>query len=107
MTDAFLDRYRSGNAYSQRQVRKVVADTLANGTPPDELWKALERLGSLSKPVSAGTLQFAFSEIRQAQSASNVITLPSGQPLTGTDATVNGWAAVAASFDPEDSHESA
>ena len=107
MTDAFLDRYARGNAYNKRQVRKVIADTLANGSDSNELWRALERLGSLSKPVSPGTLQFAFSEIRQAQSASNVFALPSGQPLTGTDATVNGWAAVAASFDPEDSHESA
>ncbi|MEU3826502.1 HNH endonuclease signature motif containing protein [Streptomyces sp. NPDC029080] len=91
MTDAFLDRYRSGNAYSQRQVRKVIADALTNGTQPDELWTALERLGSLSKPVSAGTLQFAFSELRKP---SNVIALP-GQPLTGTDAKVAGWMALA------------
>ncbi|MFF3928190.1 HNH endonuclease [Streptomyces hirsutus] len=103
MTDAFLERYRAGNAYNQRQVRKVIADTLANGTDSGELWKALERLGSLSKPVSAGTLQFAFSEIRQAQNASNVITLHNGQTLTGTDAKVAGWAAIAASFDDEDS----
>ncbi|MFF8659520.1 HNH endonuclease [Streptomyces huasconensis] len=103
MTDAFLDRYRSGNAYGQRQVRKVIADTLANGTDSAELWRALERLGSLSKPISAGTLQFAFSELRQTQNASNVIQLPSGQTLTGTDAKVAGWAAIAAKFDDEDS----
>ncbi|KOG33321.1 hypothetical protein [Streptomyces resistomycificus] len=96
MTDAFLDRYRAGNAYSQRQVRKVIADALANGTDSGELWQALERLGSLSKPVSPGTLQFAFSEMRQAHSASNVIALPSGQTLTGTDAKVAGWADIAA-----------
>lgn len=107
MVDAFLDRYAHGNAYNKRQMRKVIADTLANGTDSNELWRALERLGSLSKPVSPGTLQFAFSEIRQAQNASNVIALPSGQTLSGTDATVHGWAAVADSFDPEDSHESA
>jgi hypothetical protein len=102
MTDTFLERYRAGNAYNKRQVRKVIADTLANGTDSSELWRALERLGSLSKPVSAGTLQFAFSEIRQAQNASNVIALSSGPTLTGTDATVAGWAAVAASFESED-----
>jgi 5-methylcytosine-specific restriction endonuclease McrA len=103
MTDAFLERYRSGNAYSQRQVRKVIADALANGTDSGELWRALERLGSLSKPVSAGTLQFAFSELRQHQNASNVIALASGQPLPGPDTNLAGWAAVAASFDTEDS----
>lgn len=102
MTDAFLDRYKAGNAYSARQVRKVIADALNNGTDSGELWKALERLGSLAKPVSAGTLQFAFSELRQASNASNVIALSSGQTLTGTDATVAGWAAVAASFDSEE-----
>lgn len=92
MTDAFLDRFRTGNAYSQRQVRKVIADALTNGTDPTELWTALERLGSLSKPISAGTLQFAFSEIRKP---SNVVALPSGQTLTGTDAKVAGWMAIA------------
>ena len=99
MTDSFLERYRTGNAYSRRQVRAVVADTLANGTVPDELWKALERLGETSKPVSAGTLQFAFSEIRKP--ASNVIALPGQQPLTGTDATVSGWMAIAAQLRQE------
>ncbi|MFE0845323.1 hypothetical protein [Streptomyces rochei] len=95
MTDAFLERFRTGNAYSQRQVRKVIADALDNGTDPGDLWKAVERLGSLSKPVTANTLQFAFSEIRQPQNASNVIALPSGQQLTGTDAKVAGWMAIA------------
>jgi hypothetical protein len=69
MTDAFLDRFRTGNAYSRRQVRTVIADTLTNGTNPDELWSALERLGDTSKPVTAGTLQFVFSELRKAPSA--------------------------------------
>jgi len=32
----------------------------------------------------------------------NVFQLPNGQALTGTDATVAGWAAVAASFDSEE-----
>ncbi|MFH9798049.1 helix-turn-helix domain-containing protein [Streptomyces virginiae] len=35
--------------------------------------------------------------------AGNVFQLPNGQPLTGTDATVAGWAALADSFDSEDS----
>jgi 5-methylcytosine-specific restriction endonuclease McrA len=73
MTDAFLERYKAGNAYSQRQVRKVIADALANGSDADELWRALERLGGLSKPISNGTLQFAFSEIRNQ--ANNVVRI--------------------------------
>jgi hypothetical protein len=100
MTDAFLDRFARGNSYKRRQVRQTIADTLANDTDPNELWKALERLGSLSKPISAGTLQFAFSEIRRA--ASNVIALPNGQTLTGTDARVAGWLAIADSCPDED-----
>lgn len=92
MTDAFLDRYRTGNAYSRRQVRTTISDALTNGTDPDELWKALDRLGATSKPVSAGTLQFAFSEIRKA---SNVIALP-GQSRSTTDERVAAGLALAA-----------
>lgn len=102
MTDAFLDRYKAGNAYSARQVRRVIADALANETNSDELWAALERLGASSKPVSNGTLQFAFAEIRKHQNPSNVIALSSGQALVGTDATVDGWMALAAHFDSKD-----
>jgi hypothetical protein len=72
MTDAFLDRFARGNAYGRRQVRTVISDTLSNGTDPDELWKALERLGDTSRPVSPGTLQFAFADIRKT---SNVTPL--------------------------------
>jgi hypothetical protein len=109
MTDSFLRRFAQGNAYGKRQVRRVIVDTLENGTDPDELWAALTRLGDMSKPVTPGTLQFAFSEIRQAAAtaASNVVHLPTGQTLTGTDAKVAGWAAIAAKFASEDSEDSA
>ncbi|MGH3584848.1 MAG: hypothetical protein ACRDQ0_00855 [Pseudonocardia sp.] len=40
---------------------------------------------------------------RQQRAGSNVVQLPSGQTLTGTDATVAGWADLAASFDDEES----
>ncbi|WP_251056146.1 hypothetical protein [Streptomyces sp. ISL-94] len=43
------------------------------------------------------------SERQQQRPAGNVFQLPSGQTLSGTDATVAGWAAIAASFDSEDS----
>lgn len=99
MTDAFLDRYKRGNAYVRKHVRRVIADTLANGTDPGELWAALERLGATSRPISDGTLQFAFADIRKQAapqpSVGNVVAIASGQPLTGTDATVAGWAALA------------
>lgn len=104
MADAFLERFARGNTYGRRQVRRVVVDALANETDPGELWRALLRLGETSKPVTAGTLQFAFSDIRKAAaSGSNVVHLPTGQTLTGTDAKVAGWAAIAAKFEDEDS----
>ncbi len=97
MTDTFLERYARGNAYSQRQVRKVVADTLANGTDADELWQALDRLGSLSKPVSAGTLQFAFSELRRMR-PDNVVQM---RPSTADERVAQGQA-LAAKFRAEE-----
>ncbi|MFB7461244.1 HNH endonuclease [Streptomyces sp. NPDC056188] len=95
MTDAFLDRYARGNSYKRRQVRPVVADALANDTDPGELWRALEQLGETSKPITANTLQFAFSKIRGSYQPANVYQLPTGQTLSGTDAKVAGWMAIA------------
>jgi hypothetical protein len=42
------------------------------------------------------------SQRQQQRASGNVFQLPNGQPLTGTDATVAGWAAIAASFDNEE-----
>jgi hypothetical protein len=106
MTDAFLERFARGNSYKRRQVRTVIADALANDTDSSELWRAIERLGETSKPVTANTLQFAFSDIRKNTQHNNVIALASGQPLPGPDTNLAGWGAVAASlasFDSEDS----
>lgn len=74
MADDFMDRYRQGNSYRRYQIRKTAVEALDNGADPDELWRALKRIGSLSKPVTAGTLQFAFSEIR-SQQADNVVQM--------------------------------
>jgi hypothetical protein len=107
MTDAFLERFARGNSYKRRQVRTTIADALANDTDSSELWRALERLGETSKPVTANTLQFAFSDIRKNTQHSNVIALASGQPLPGTDSNLAGWGAVAASLATYDSEDSA
>lgn len=47
--------------------------------------------------------KFASERANRPQGHSNVIDLASGQTLTGTDATVRGWADLAASFDDEES----
>ncbi|MDH6610249.1 5-methylcytosine-specific restriction endonuclease McrA [Streptomyces sp. SAI-208] len=97
MTDAFMTRFRKGNSYRPRQVRQTIADALANQADPDELWAAMTRLGELSKPVSAGSLQFAFSEIRQQQ-LDNVRQL---RPSTATVRWTEGQA-LAAKFRAEE-----
>jgi hypothetical protein len=107
MTDAFLERFARGNSYKRRQVRTTIADALTNDTDSSELWRALERLGETSKPVTANTLQFAFSDIRKNTQHSNVIALASGQPLPGTDSNLAGWGAVAESLAAYDSEDSA
>jgi hypothetical protein len=108
MTDAFLERFAHGNSYKRRQVRTTIADALGNQTNPDELWAALEQLGETSKPVTANTLQFAFSKIRGTyQQHDNVIALASGQPLPGPDTNLAGWGAVAASLANHSTEDSA
>lgn len=107
MTAEFLKRFARGNAYGKRQVRQVIADTLANGTDPDELWTALLRLGETSKPVSAGTLQFAFSAIRQpslpaAVGAENVLHMPTGRRLSTAEQRAAAAFAVAAELEAEE-----
>lgn len=64
MAAAFMGRFARGNSYRLKPVRQVIADALTNGTHPDELWAALARIGELSKPITPGTLQFAFHELR-------------------------------------------
>lgn len=88
------EQYGTTTAQGKRTIRRAIDDALRNGITPAELWLALERLGELSKPVTGGTLQFAFSELRKPQ-PTNVIALPSGQQLSGTDAKVAGWMAIA------------
>jgi len=99
MTDAFLERFARGNAYNRRHVRGVIADTLANGTDPDELWSALQRIGGLSKPVSPGTLQFAFSELRRKPD--NVVDI---RPSTADERVATGQA-LAAMFREQEQRE--
>jgi hypothetical protein len=88
------EQFGRTTAQSKRDIRRTIGQALDNGIEPTELWQAIVRLGEISKPISGGTLQFAFADLRKAQ-PSNVIAIGSGQPLVGTDAKVAGWAAVA------------
>lgn len=98
LLDKWWEQYGHTTAQGKRSIQRAIADALNNGVATAELWQALTRIGDLSKPVTGGTLQFAFSEIRKAASSSNVLQLPSGQTLAGTDAKVAGWAAIAAKY---------
>ncbi|MFF0777049.1 hypothetical protein [Streptomyces sp. NPDC003720] len=101
MTESFLARFKVGNTYNKRQVYRTVADALANGADPNELRCALERLGELSKPISNGTLQFAFSEIRSQ--GGNVHQLRPGTASQSTaDQRVAQGQALAAKFRAEE-----
>ncbi|MET7975798.1 hypothetical protein ABZW44_22685 [Streptomyces mirabilis] len=97
MADTFMERFRRGNSYRRYQVRQTIAVALENDTDPDELWSAMARLGGLSKPVTANTLQFALSEIRQQQ-ADNVVQM---RPSTATVRYTEGQA-LAAKFRAEE-----
>ena len=81
MRDAWWEKYGRTTAQSKRDVRRAIATALENGNPPNEVWAACQTLGDLSKPITGGTLQFAFAELRKP---SNVIALPTGQPRPST-----------------------
>ncbi|MGW9041224.1 mucin-2 [Streptomyces lydicus] len=79
MFAAWWTRYGRGTAQSRASVRRAIEDALGNGIPARELWAALDRLGTTSKPVTGGTLQFALSDIRKTPAAgADVIPLAAG-----------------------------
>lgn len=102
LTTKWWEQYGRTTAQNKRTIRRAIDEALTNGVDATELWMALDRLGDLSKPVTGGTLQFALSEIRKANQSSNVLQLPTGQTLTGTDARVAGWLALASGEDNRD-----
>ncbi|WP_263165446.1 helix-turn-helix domain-containing protein [Streptomyces sp. SCSIO ZS0520] len=103
LTAKWWEQYGRNTAQGKSSVRRAIADALRNGLDPADLWSALCRLGDLSKPVTGGTLQFALSELRRP--ASNVIALPTGQQLTGTDARVAGHAALIAALEAKETSQ--
>lgn len=77
MADEFMKRFARGNTYRRYAVRRVIVDSLARETDPDELWEALLWLGKTSRTVTDGSLQFAFSKIRNPQDGNVLQMRPS------------------------------
>ncbi|MEV0015402.1 helix-turn-helix domain-containing protein [Streptomyces tendae] len=93
------EKYGRTTAQGKRSISRAIDDALTNGIQPAELWTALDRIGSLSKPVTGGTLQFALAELRQANLpaavGADVIQLGSRRPST-TDQRVQAALDLAA-----------
>lgn len=79
------EQYGQATAQGKRTIRRAIDEALHNGVNASELWTALTRLGDLSKPVTGGTLQFAFSEIRKAAPGADVIPFTGRQQAQQTD----------------------
>lgn len=84
------------------QTSKQIKKLLDEDIDPDDIRKGLARWMAKGSAPSA-IPSFVNEAMNATHGGSNVIALVSGQPLPGTDTTVSGWAAVAASFDSEDS----
>lgn len=118
MLTAWWEKYGSRTAQRRRTILDAIEDALRNGLDPDELWRALERLGETSKPVTGGTLTFALSDIRKTATTSEpvqsalLLALPGGgesttsqQPLRGSDANFAGHAALTAQLRAQEARE--
>ncbi|MFD8949412.1 hypothetical protein ACFV0B_11215 [Streptomyces xanthophaeus] len=83
------------------QASKQIKNLLDEDIDPDDIRKGLARWMAKGSAPSA-IPSFVNEAMNAAPVGGNVFQLP-GQSLPGTDTTVAGWAAVAASFDSEDS----
>lgn len=86
------------------QASKQIKALLDEGIAPDDIRAGLARWMRKGSAPSAipSFVNEAMNAIPQ-QPGGNVFQFASGQPLVGTDATVAGWAAIAAQLDSEDS----
>jgi hypothetical protein len=84
------------------QTSKQIKSLLGEGIDPDDIRAGLARWMAKGSAPSA-IPSFVNEVMNAAKPGGNVFQLPNGQPLTGTDATVAGWAALADSFDSKDS----
>lgn len=87
------------------QTSKQIKTLLDEGISPDDIRAGLARWMRKGSAPSAipSFVNEAMNAAPQPGPGSNVFQLASGQPLIGTDATVAGWAAVAAQLNSEDS----
>lgn len=86
------------------QTSKQIKSLLAEGIDPDDIRKGMARwMAKGSAPSAIPSFVNEAMNAAPSYTGSNVFQLPSGQPRTGTDATVDGWMALAASLDEEES----
>ncbi|UPZ27709.1 hypothetical protein MUK60_07655 [Streptomyces sp. LRE541] len=86
------------------QTSKQIKKLLDEGIDPDDIRRGLAKwMAKGSAPSSIPSFVNEAMNAAATAGSSNVFALSSGQPLSGTDAKVAGWAAIAASFDDEDS----
>lgn len=86
------------------QTSKQIKKLLDDGIAPDDIRRGLAKWMAKGSAPSAipSFVNEAMNAATVPTPASNVIALASGQPLPGPDTNLAGWAAVAASFDTED-----
>lgn len=85
------------------QTSKQIKKLLEDGIEPNDIRRGLAKW--MAKGSAPSSIPSFVNEAMNAAPTfgSNVVELSSGQPLPGTDTTVSGWAAIAASFESEDS----
>ncbi|MFF1684641.1 hypothetical protein [Streptomyces sp. NPDC058254] len=84
------------------QTSKQIKKLLDEGIDPDDIRRGLAKWMAKGSAPSA-IPSFVNEAMNGSTGTSNVYALSSGQPLPGPDTNLAGWAAVAASFDSEDS----
>ncbi|MER5613252.1 hypothetical protein [Streptomyces sp. NPDC002215] len=85
------------------QTSKQIKTLLGEGIDPDDIRKGLARW--MTKGSAPSAIPSFVNEAMNAATAhlgGNVLQLSSSQPRSGTDATVDGWMALAAHFDSKD-----
>jgi hypothetical protein len=86
------------------QTSKQIKTLLEDGINPDDIRRGLAKwMAKGSAPSAIPSFVNEAMNAAPSWQPSNVIALASGQPLPGPDTNLAGWAAVAASFDSEDS----